>query len=172
MTKLNYRTDQIDSPIGPLSYASSEKTLLWLEFGDISKGQFPHYQKRYLGDYNEILESKIPDIVKEQLRQYFAGQLKEFTIPLDYFGTDFQHAVWKALLTIPYGETRSYGELAKVLNNPGAMRAVGTANGKNPIPILIPCHRIIQANGTLGGFSGGLHNKRKLLQIENIKVCE
>lgn len=104
---------------------------------------------------------------ESQLQEYFAGKRKEFTMKLDPAGTDFQRSVWNALSEIPYGETRSYGDLAKRIGNPGAMRAVGAANGRNPISIIVPCHRAIGASGTLTGFAGGLEIKEFLLTLEN-----
>ncbi|MBZ5592947.1 MAG: methylated-DNA--[protein]-cysteine S-methyltransferase [Acidobacteriia bacterium] len=104
--------------------------------------------------------------VIRQLRLYFAGDLREFDVPLELIGTDFQKRVWNALLTIPYGETRSYTEIAWQIGAPRAVRAVGAANGRNPIPIIVPCHRVIGASGSLVGFGGGLEWKRKLLDLE------
>jgi methylated-DNA-[protein]-cysteine S-methyltransferase len=101
-----------------------------------------------------------------QLRLYFAGELRQFDLPLELIGTDFQKRVWNALLTIPYGETRSYTEIALQIGAPRAVRAVGAANGRNPIPIIVPCHRVIGASGSLVGFGGGLEWKRKLLDLE------
>ncbi|MFB7109053.1 methylated-DNA--[protein]-cysteine S-methyltransferase [Streptomyces sp. NPDC056291] len=102
----------------------------------------------------------------DQLAAYFTGELKEFTVPLRLHGTPFQRTVWDQLRKIPYGETRSYGELATALGNPGASRAVGLANGKNPIGIIVPCHRVIGAGGSLTGYGGGLPRKRRLLDFE------
>ena len=103
---------------------------------------------------------------QRQLREYFAGERQTFSLPLDMRGTDFQKSVWHALLAIPFGETRSYGQLAKQLGNPNAMRAVGAANGRNPISIVVPCHRVIGASGELTGFGGGLETKARLLDLE------
>jgi len=103
---------------------------------------------------------------ERQLNEYFAGRRKEFSLPLDIRGTPFQKHVWEALLAIPFGETRSYGQLAKQLGNPRATRAVGAANGRNPIPIIVPCHRVIGSSGRLTGFGGGLETKALLLGIE------
>ena len=101
-----------------------------------------------------------------QLQAYFAGELQFFDVPLEIAGTDFQKRVWNALRTIPYGQTRSYTEIAAQIGSPRAVRAVGAANGRNPIPIIVPCHRVIGASGSLVGFGGGLEWKRLLLDLE------
>lgn len=101
-----------------------------------------------------------------QLTAYFAGKLREFHLPLELEGTDFQLRVWNLLVQIPYGETRSYGDLARTLGAPAAVRAVGAANGANPIAIVVPCHRVIGSNGALTGYGGGLPLKRSLLELE------
>jgi len=101
-----------------------------------------------------------------ELREYFAGERREFDIPLAPEGTEFQQKVWKALEEIPYGETRSYGEIAQEVGSPRAARAVGLANNKNPIPIMIPCHRVIGADGSMTGYAGGVENKQFLLKLE------
>lgn len=103
---------------------------------------------------------------ERQLGEYFAGRRTAFDLPLDFRGTDFQKSVWQALLTIPYGETRSYGAIARQVGRPSASRAVGAANGRNPISIVAPCHRVIGSNGTLTGFAGGLAAKERLLGLE------
>src|ERR1700739_4680669 len=103
---------------------------------------------------------------RRQLRQYLDGSRRQFTLPLDPVGSNFQQRVWRALLEIPYGETRSYQELAKALGNPKAVRAVGAANGANPLPIVIPCHRVSGSNGKLVGYGGGLLLKKRLLDLE------
>jgi len=103
---------------------------------------------------------------RRQLREYFDGSRREFTLPLDPVGSNFQQRVWRALIGIPYGETRSYQELAKALGNPKAVRAVGAANGRNPLPIVIPCHRVIGSDGKLVGYGGGLSVKKHLLDLE------
>ncbi|MFJ1655118.1 methylated-DNA--[protein]-cysteine S-methyltransferase [Streptomyces sp. NPDC088337] len=102
----------------------------------------------------------------EQLEAYFGGELKEFTVPLRLHGTPFQRSVWDQLRKIPYGETRSYGDLATALGKPGASRAVGLANGKNPVGIIVPCHRVIGTGGSLTGYGGGLPRKQRLLDFE------
>jgi methylated-DNA-[protein]-cysteine S-methyltransferase len=105
------------------------------------------------------------DTVK-QIEEYFRGKRTQFKVKLDLHGTDFQKKVWNALLRIPYGETRSYGSIARAINKPKACRAVGMANSKNPIPLIVPCHRVIGADGSLTGFAGGLTIKEKLLKLE------
>ena len=103
---------------------------------------------------------------ENQLHEYFAGRRREFTVPLDFAGTEFQNQVWRALLSIPFGETRTYTEIALQIGKPAAVRAVGAANGRNPISIMAPCHRVIGSNGKLTGFAGGLEAKAHLLALE------
>lgn len=103
---------------------------------------------------------------ERQLREYFAGKRQRFSVKMEFAGTAFQRRVWQALLAIPFGETRSYGDIARELGNPGAVRAVGAANGRNPISIIAPCHRVIGATGKLTGFAGGLEAKARLLALE------
>ncbi|OTG62906.1 methylated-DNA--[protein]-cysteine S-methyltransferase [Acinetobacter silvestris] len=120
----------------------------------------------------ELVEDKMHPILLEtekQLNEYFAGQRTQFNLPLDFAGTDFQKKIWQALLTIPFGETRSYKQIAEQVGNVKAVRAVGAANGKNPISIIAPCHRVVGANGKLVGFAGGLDNKEILLKIEQLQ---
>jgi len=122
---------------------------------------------------NKLVENPDHPVLLEterQLNEYFKGERKEFSIRPDFTGTDFQKQVWEALLTIPYGETRSYSQIAIQLNNPKAVRAVGAANGKNPVSIIAPCHRVIGASGSLTGFAGGLDNKAFLLKLEGNKT--
>ncbi|MHB1205965.1 MAG: methylated-DNA--[protein]-cysteine S-methyltransferase [Rhodospirillaceae bacterium] len=113
-------------------------------------------------------DRKHPVLLKaeKQLKEYFAGRRTAFSLKLDFAGTAFQNKVWQALLTIPFGETRSYGDIARQLRNPKAVRAVGAANGRNPISIIAPCHRVIGATGKLTGFAGGIETKAQLLQLE------
>jgi len=105
-----------------------------------------------------------------QLRAYFAGALREFQLPLDTQGTDFQKRVWAQVAAIPYGETRNYAQIAQALGSPGAVRAVGAANGANPVPIVVPCHRVIGAKGKLVGYGGGLAMKKRLLELEGARA--
>ena len=149
----------LDSPIGPLLLAGDEKGLRFVLFG---KGRRvarpdPAWQLDNGARLNEPVR---------QLQAYFAGELREFVLPVAPEGTAFQQSVWRQLQRIPYGETISYGELANRLGNPKAVRAVGLANGANPISIVIPCHRVIGSNGSLVGYGGGLPTKQALLALE------
>ena len=148
-----------DSPIGPLLIAGDEEALHLIGFPHNRKPQKPE------AGWIQSMSGPLAETVR-QLREYFAGSRRDFDLPLALEGTDFQRKVWRKLQEIPYGETISYGELAKRVGNPKASRAVGSANGKNRIPIVIPCHRVIAGDGGLGGFGGGLTTKEKLLAIE------
>jgi methylated-DNA-[protein]-cysteine S-methyltransferase len=151
-----------DSPIGPLLIAGDEEAIHLIAFPRNGKPRRPE----------AVWTASISGLLAEtlrQLREYFAGRRKEFDLPLALAGTEFQRKVWRKLQEIPYGETISYGELAKRVGNPKASRAVGSANGKNQIPIVIPCHRVIAGDGGLGGFGGGLTVKEKLLALESVK---
>lgn len=160
INKKNYVYKTIKSPVGELKLVCSDSGLaaiLW-ENDDPKRVRLGH-----------IKEDKFDSILIEterQLNEYFSGKLKVFSIPLDFNGTAFQNNVWKALLTIPFGETRCYGHIAKQLSNDKAVRAVGGAIGRNPISIIVPCHRVIGASGKLTGFAGGLDAKAYLLKVE------
>ncbi|WP_181808129.1 methylated-DNA--[protein]-cysteine S-methyltransferase [Streptomyces shenzhenensis] len=147
-----------DSPYGPLTLVAEDGALCGLYMAD----QRHRPPEETFGDRDDDLFAE----AKEQLTAYFEGQLKEFTLELRLNGTPFQRSVWGQLSLIPYGETRSYGELAEALGNPKASRAVGLANGRNPIGIIVPCHRVIGANGSLTGYGGGLPRKQRLLDFE------
>ncbi|MEB3071587.1 methylated-DNA--[protein]-cysteine S-methyltransferase [[Mycobacterium] vasticus] len=147
----------IDSPIGPLTLAGADGKLSHLLM--LNHSHAPDHTGWHRDD------TAFPDVV-EQLGAYFAGDLTEFDLNCEMAGTDFQRRVWAALLTIPYGQTRSYGELANQIGAPKASRAVGLANGRNPISIIVPCHRVIGANGSLTGYGGGIERKRALLDLE------
>jgi methylated-DNA-[protein]-cysteine S-methyltransferase len=152
---IRYRT--IESPIGLLTLAGSGSVLTNLRMVD----------QTYEPDRADWSpDPRAFDDAVEQLIAYFAGELTDFDIELELRGTEFQRRVWNALRTIPYGETRSYGEIAEQIGAPGSARAVGWANGHNPIAIVVPCHRVIGANGSLTGFGGGLDRKRALLELE------
>ncbi len=152
---IHYRT--IDSPIGPLALAGRGRVLTNLRM----------LNQTYEPDRSDWVrdDGAFPDAV-DQLEAYFAGDRTDFDLELRLIGSEFQRRVWQALLTIPYGETRSYGEIAQQIGATGAARAVGLANGHNPIAIIVPCHRVIGANGSLTGYGGGLDRKRSLLDME------
>jgi methylated-DNA-[protein]-cysteine S-methyltransferase len=155
---LAYKT--IDSPVGRLKLVASDKGLvavLW-------ENDKPNRVR--LGAMTANQTHPILLDTERQLEQYFAGKRKTFSVALDMRGTPFQKNVWEALLAIPFGETRSYGQLAKQLGNARAMRAVGAANGRNPVSIIVPCHRVIGSSGKLIGFAGGLETKARLLSLE------
>jgi methylated-DNA-[protein]-cysteine S-methyltransferase len=157
MTK-SYISKTMSSPVGILTLVASDTGLaavLW-ENDDPARVRLHHAP----GD-NAVLRD-----AERQLGEYFADTRTAFTLTLDFTGTDFQKSVWQALLTIPFGETRSYAQIAGQIGNPKAVRAVGAANGKNPISIIAPCHRVIGANGKLTGFAGGLDAKAHLLALE------
>lgn len=159
---------KFNSPFGPLIVGVSHRGLVLLEF---DRGNFPPLEK----GRPSVSWHEDPDQTGEYIREleeYFAGERREFTVPLDLRGTAFQKRCWKALLSIPYGETRSYGDIAKMIGKPRASRAVGSANHRNNMCIVIPCHRVIAGDGTLGGYGGpgGLKLKRKLLELEGVQV--
>ncbi len=149
----------LDSPIGPLLIAGDQEAVRHIRFPRNGKAVKPE------PDWIESSSGAVAQAVG-QLREYFAGRRVEFDLPLAPQGTQFQLAVWRELQRIPYGQTVSYGELARRIGNPKASRAVGSANGANQIPIVIPCHRVIAAGGKLGGFGGGLPIKEALLALE------
>jgi methylated-DNA-[protein]-cysteine S-methyltransferase len=148
----------VESPIGELTLASDGEALTGLYMTDQRhRPELPAAD----GDDDAVLAA-----AREQLAEYFARERRDFDLPLKPAGTPFQRAVWEALRDIPYGETAGYGELANQLGRPGAARAVGLANGRNPIAIVVPCHRVIGAAGALTGYGGGLERKRYLLELE------
>lgn len=148
------------SPVGKLMLVSRNQRLaavLWEEERE---------NRVRLGPLVEQDDCPVLILTARQLGEYFSGQRQRFELPLDFAGTDFQRQVWRALLTIPFGETRSYSEIARQIGSPSAVRAVGAANGRNPISIIAPCHRVIGASGHLTGFAGGLPAKQFLLALE------
>ncbi len=147
-----------DSPVGQLFLAFSARGLMALEF---DRPDRPRSSKL---KWVESRGQALPCL--RQLDEYFAGQRREFSLPLDLRGTDFQLRCWQALLAIPYGETRTYAEIAQAVGCPRGFRAVGMANHDNPVAIIVPCHRVIASDGTLGGYGGGLPTKRWLLELE------
>ena len=145
----------IETPIGRLKLCADGDGLCALRFSATGEGT----------DAAPVLLQ-----AQQELEEYFAGRRTAFSVPLSMHGTPFQMAVWEALRTIPYGETRSYGELARRIGRPGACRAVGMANHVNPLPILVPCHRVVGADGHLTGYAGGLDVKKYLLGLEGVHV--
>jgi methylated-DNA-[protein]-cysteine S-methyltransferase len=148
------------SPVGILTLVASDKGLAAILWENDRPGRVRLNIARQDRKHPVLLETE------RQLQEYFAGTRKAFKLPLDFHGTDFQKRVWKALLGIPFGETRSYAQIARQVGKPRAVRAVGAANGRNPISIVAPCHRVIGANGKLTGFAGGLDAKARLLALE------
>ena len=153
----------IASPVGKLKLVASREGLVAILWGRDT----PSKADLELGEMGNDERHPVLVETERQLNEYFAGERREFSLRLDMRGTAFQKDVWEALLAIPYGETRSYGQIAKQIGRPSASRAVGAANGQNPIPIVVPCHRVIGSTGKLTGFGGGLDVKEKLLGIES-----
>lgn len=150
----------IGSPIGKLKIVASDQGLVAILW------EHDNPRRVRLGNLVESDEQPILTETTRQLNEYFSGKRTEFSVPLDVHGTKFQKDVWEALLAIPFGETRTYGQLARQLGNPKAIRAVGAANGRNPISIIVPCHRVVGSTGKLTGFAGGLDAKSYLLRLE------
>lgn len=156
---LQYRT--MDSPVGLLTLAGRDGKLMHLRMVDQT---YEPSREGWEADDTAFGEAV------EQMSEYFVGERTEFDLELDMVGTQFQRRVWQALQAIPYGETCSYGEIARQIGSPSAFRAVGLANGHNPIGIIVPCHRVIGANGSLTGYGGGLDRKRALLELERSRT--
>ena len=154
-------TTRLDSPVGRLHLAASDTALLAVVWRRHSTPQLPFDASVERPDHPVLLETT------KQLGEYFAGSRRVFDLPLEFRGTDFQRQVWRTLLDIPFGETRSYLDVARSLGNPAAVRAVGAANGRNPISIIAPCHRVIGSGGELTGFGGGMQAKAWLLAHES-----
>ena len=156
----------IDSPVGKLSIATQNDAILAISFSAFNDNYLPklltYPAMEIPGSSHEHLET--------QLKTFFSGKDPHFSLHLSLHGTTFQLKIWEACASIPYGETRSYADLAKMIGNPKAVRAVGTALGANPIPIIIPCHRVIGSNGKLTGFAGGLDVKKALLDLESNNI--
>jgi len=154
-------TDYLDTPLGLFEFMATEKGIC---------------QAIFCGDKAQDSQqgaSKVNDITalcKQQLVEYFAGQRQNFTVPLDPIGTEFQQSVWRCLAKIPFGSVKSYGDIAKMLNKPKASQAVGGANGRNPITLIVPCHRVIGGDGSLTGYAGGIERKLWLLNHEGIEI--
>lgn len=161
------KASQIETPLGPMLAIADEEFLHLLEFGDgrdlahkVEKLSFKTKSNIFPGN------TRLTQQITWELQEYFAGTLKRFKTPLYLLGSSFQQLVWSELLTVPYGQTKSYAEEAHAINKPTACRAVANANGANQIAIVIPCHRIINSNGGLGGYGGGVHRKKWLIEHE------
>ena len=154
----------MESPVGVLKLVAHDQALVAVMWDN------EDHKRVRLAELIENIQHPLLLKVKQQLEQYFAGQRQQFNLPLDFQGTDFQQQVWRALLTIPYGETRSYKDIALQIGNEKAVRAVGAANGRNPISIIAPCHRVIGSGGALVGFAGGLDKKQILLSLEQGQI--
>jgi methylated-DNA-[protein]-cysteine S-methyltransferase len=165
MEKAMHVSKTMKSPVGELTLVASATGLAAILWENDKPGRVR---------LNIVAEDGNHPVLREaerQLQQYFAGARTKFDLPLDFAGTDFQKAVWAALLTIPFGETRSYAQIAAQVGSLKAVRAVGTANGRNPISIVAPCHRVIGSNGALTGFAGGLDAKQTLLELERPRAA-
>ncbi len=159
-----YVTTMVSSPVGPLTLVATDEGLTAVLWEHERTGRVRAVPA------GEDARHAILDLAERQLGEYFAGERTVFTVPLRPTGTPFQRAVWTALLTIPFGETRSYADIARQIGQPSAARAVGAANGRNPLSIFTPCHRVVGANGALTGFAGGLDAKAQLLALEGSRV--
>jgi methylated-DNA-[protein]-cysteine S-methyltransferase len=153
----------IGSPLGSLVLTSEHGSLVSIAFSGHARG--PERQGELQGEPDALLEE-----ARRQLAAYFSGRLRDFDLPLAPRGTEFQRRVWEALACIPWGETSTYRDIARSIGRRNAMRAVGAANGANPLPIILPCHRVIGSNGCLRGYSGGLGRKRALLVLERVVI--
>ena len=155
---MSFFCDTLDTPLGTLTLEASERGL--------SSIRFPNRPKSIAGK----MSNNVLKLAKRELTAYFARQLKEFSVPLDWHGTAFQESVWQALTAIPYGETVSYADIARAIGRPQSARPTGGAVGRNPLPIIVPCHRVIGSDHTLTGFTGGLNIKVALLELEGRQV--
>lgn len=160
-TKMTYFSKTMQSPVGTLTLVANDEGLAAILWENDDPKRVPLGPLTPKPNHPVLLETQ------RQLKQYFAGKREAFTLKLAFVGTEFQKDVWKALTRIPFGETRSYAEIARQVGRPAAVRSVGAANGRNPISIVAPCHRVIGANGKLTGFAGGLEAKAFLLNLES-----
>ncbi len=160
---------QMDAPVGAIWIASTHVGICTIGIGDKQPERFLAWLSRYIDPEPPRKEPQaLLDAALTQLREYFSGSRRAFDLPLDLRGTPFQNAVWDKLVRIPYGATTTYGEIARSIGKPQAARAVGAANGANPLSIIIPCHRVLGANGSLTGYGGGLEMKAALLRLEGV----
>jgi methylated-DNA-[protein]-cysteine S-methyltransferase len=167
---MTWYTTTVESPCGPLVCVVDEDgAVIRIEFSRGREAQ-KVASKGTAGEVEVVEDAGRTAEVRRQLEEYFAGSRQEFDLPLSPRGTPFERSVWEELRRIPFGETRSYADVARALGKPAATRAVGRANGANPIPIVVPCHRVIGSNGSLTGFGGGLDAKARLLEIEGLSL--
>ena len=167
---MTYYTDTFDSPCGPLLCVVDEAgAVVRIEFCN-GRHSLKIIERLKAAGAEIVEDASRTAEVRRQLAEYFAGERREFDLALAPQGTPFERAVWGELLKIPFGETRTYGEIAETLGRPGAARAVGRANSANPIPIVVPCHRVIGSDGSLTGFGGGLDAKSRLLELEGLAL--
>lgn len=162
---MTYAYKRIASPVGELTLIASEKGLAAILWENDDPARVRLHPRVENADHPVLCAAE------RQLAAYFEGRRRAFDLPLDFQGTDFQKRVWAALLAIPFGETRSYGDIARAIGAPSAFRAVGAANGRNPISIVAPCHRVIGTNGALTGFAGGMKAKEYLLRLEGLDLA-
>jgi O-6-methylguanine DNA methyltransferase len=165
-------TTAVETPLGSLRLAVTEAGVARIALPRSSGAGFAGWLRSAFPDAERVPWLPLLDKVQLELREYFAGKRREFGLPLDLRGTEFQRAIWRAIADIPYGDTRTYSEIARRAGRPAAVRAAGGATGANPVPILVPCHRVIAAQGKLGGFSGGLDAKRRLLALEKAATSD
>lgn len=163
---------EVETTLGVITLASTKKGICWVSFssGERAIGELGHWADNFFVSKQVVRDELALKQAKQQLEEYLAGKRKQFTLPLDIRGTPFQKRVWQALLEIPYGQVRSYKEIAKAIKAPQAVRAVGGANNKNSLPIFVPCHRVIGSSGSLVGYRAGLTIKRKLLELEGVNL--
>ncbi|QQK79476.1 methylated-DNA--[protein]-cysteine S-methyltransferase [Salicibibacter cibi] len=159
---------EMESPIGTLTLVATENGLCQLLFGDFNGtgGKIRMWMAKRNMHREIIRDDAYFDETKKQLQEYFQGKRQMFDLPVDMQGTSFQKSVWEVLQRIPYGETQSYKQVAVAIHSPKAVRAIGAANNKNPIPIIVPCHRVIGSNGAIVGYGGGIEKKKQLLELE------
>ncbi len=161
----------VDSPVDRLDVVTVEGAVCLIAFAPVDGEEYPEqWIARLFPDFELTRDQRANDFVHRELHEYFLGKRKRFAVKIRLEGTDFQLQVWTALRSIPFGETRSYKSVAMTVGNPSATRAVGAAVGRNPVPIIVPCHRVIGENGHLVGFGGGIERKKKLLQLEGALI--
>jgi methylated-DNA-[protein]-cysteine S-methyltransferase len=167
-TQVTHYVAEMNSPLGTLTIVTTDKGVCHIHFGELTKcmAALKARLKKQGRNGNVLHCQETLQPICEQLEEYFAGKRTNFTVPLDLCGTEFQKKVWNTLKDIEYGQTKSYKEIAQLIGAPKAVRAIGGANNQNPIPIIIPCHRVIGSNGNMVGYGGGLDKKELLLSLE------